>query len=326
MILHGQNYRTEIETLVKNADKLDIAVAFWGKGAEALLPRKTKNIRILCNLTSGATNPNVIQNLQAAGFEVRNKADLHAKVAISDKAAIIGSANYSANGLNLEGTELAGWIEAGYLTKSEHDLSQMDNWFAIQWDKGERIDHDMLEEARLLWKLRSSTRIKSQRKAGSFLSIPSYEIEGRDIVLAFWREETSPEGESDANKYGADGDEGNFFEWYEDWFDKLQPEQTVIDVYIGPRGGASTIEVSGPYKILEPFRKIRQNDYKNYKKGDPMTIHLCRPIDELLGFKAADIRSEVRAQIARKPLTFLPKGSEGIVLSIEEFLKIVKRS
>ena len=80
------------------------AVAFWGRGAEELTRGiGHDNVKIICNLKSGGTNPYVIEVLQHQN--VRQNDLLHAKVYLGDNAAIVCSANASANGLGFEGRE-----------------------------------------------------------------------------------------------------------------------------------------------------------------------------------------------------------------------------
>ena len=131
MFLHAENYKAAIEELIKGSKKLDVAVAFWGKGAEGFIPDSGKSIRIVCNLRSGGTNPFVIKSLmKCEGIEIRNLDVLHAKLVLGSKAAILGSANFSANGLNFEGDdELKGWQEAGLRVDAPEQLKTMRDWF-----------------------------------------------------------------------------------------------------------------------------------------------------------------------------------------------------
>ena len=107
--LHGKGYLDQVTEIIESHQDLSAAVAFWGSGVE-LLFRKRKGkarTRLLCNLGSGCCNPTVIRELLSRpDFEVRQLTDLHAKVVLGDENHIIlGSANFSANGLSLEGSE-----------------------------------------------------------------------------------------------------------------------------------------------------------------------------------------------------------------------------
>jgi hypothetical protein len=80
------------------------AVAYWGKdaGKQLGLTKGASGVRIICELSSGGTNPAEIRLLLEAGLDVRQCDDLHAKVYLFDNAVIIGSSNASANGLDFD--------------------------------------------------------------------------------------------------------------------------------------------------------------------------------------------------------------------------------
>jgi len=67
-----------------------------------------------------------------AGVQVRRLDNLHAKVVHTSTQALVGSANLSANGLNLEGEESSGWREAGYLVRDGQQLAAIRDWFELQ--------------------------------------------------------------------------------------------------------------------------------------------------------------------------------------------------
>jgi hypothetical protein len=68
---------------ITEEDDVRCAVAFWGKGAETLFrDLKLQKVQIVCNLSSGGTNPFVIEEIKTAGAVVRQLDVLHAKVYI----------------------------------------------------------------------------------------------------------------------------------------------------------------------------------------------------------------------------------------------------
>jgi phosphatidylserine/phosphatidylglycerophosphate/cardiolipin synthase-like enzyme len=153
MFLDSRTYLSTLKTLLENENSVDIAVAFWGEGAEALLVGQGKRRRILCNLTTGGTNPSVIKRIQnEEGIEVKHLADLHAKVVVGKNAVILGSANWSANGLSLEGNEVQGWQEAGYVITSAADIKSAKRWFSQRWKDAEDVTPQLLERACKVWK------------------------------------------------------------------------------------------------------------------------------------------------------------------------------
>jgi len=130
------------------------AVAFWGWGA----PRKfrhPKGLRIVCNLAQGATNPAVIADLQRRGATVRQHKTLHAKVYLGHAQAVVTSANASANGLALEGSEQAQWVEAGVLLQPTPSIEE---WFEDIWGCSLTVTPRDLEKAQKLWAARRRER------------------------------------------------------------------------------------------------------------------------------------------------------------------------
>lgn len=128
--LHNRNYRQEIEQLFENDEELDIAIAFFGKDALSFFKKTRKKIRIICNLESGACNPNLIEEVgKLDNITIKTNSKLHAKILIQKSTVLIGSANMSANGLSLEGKEIEGWFEAGILTSDENIINNSQEWF-----------------------------------------------------------------------------------------------------------------------------------------------------------------------------------------------------
>lgn len=113
-----------------------IAVPFWGWGALKALGlerSQTAGVRILCNLSVGGCNPDVIRDLIKRGFQVRALASLHAKVYLGPTSAVLGSANASADGLGLN-KDGSGWNEACTLIDGPDEISQLTAWFDSLWE------------------------------------------------------------------------------------------------------------------------------------------------------------------------------------------------
>ena len=111
-LLTGDELRAKVAAIAGER-KPCCAVAFWGRGAAALFGPRSR-VRIVCNLATGGTNPDEIIALQAKGHTVLQHDQLHAKVYLGKSQAVVASANASANGLGLEASEQAKWIEAGW--------------------------------------------------------------------------------------------------------------------------------------------------------------------------------------------------------------------
>src|ERR1700722_20527201 len=134
-LLSGTNLRESI-TRVSRGQNVCCAVAFWGRGASDLVgPLLARNVRLICNLKMGGTNPEPIVELINSGAVVQQVDRLHAKVYIGDDLAVVTSANASINGLGLEGDDLVGWIETGV----EVPAQDAPPWFEEIWKQSRRI-------------------------------------------------------------------------------------------------------------------------------------------------------------------------------------------
>lgn len=129
------------------------AVAFWGAGSEELITGA--GARVICNLRMGGTNPWAFAQVQA---ERRKRDDLHAKVYIGARSAVVASANASVNGLGLEGGEQGHWIEAGMLTD---DVGPLAAWFEALWAGSDEIQPADWRAARKAWAARTKPTLLS---------------------------------------------------------------------------------------------------------------------------------------------------------------------
>ncbi len=181
---------------LKGKDKR-FAVAFWGKGALASLGldgQRAKGTKIICNLESGATNPDVVKQLIRLGADVKSNPKLHAKVYASGSTVILGSSNASANGLVVEGdNELKGWIEANIMTDDPKLVDKVGKWFNHLWEcQQSRLVNDvMLEEARKKWNQRRKLApVKREGKGLLDICRKNQELFG-NIFLAVYFEKLS---------------------------------------------------------------------------------------------------------------------------------------
>lgn len=321
MFLDSENYLLTVKKLLAEANSVDMAVAFWGAGAESLVQALGKPVRIVCNLTSGGTNPSVVENILKAGIQVRHLSDLHAKVMVGQKTAILGSANCSANGLNLEGEEVEGWQEAGYVVTSKPEIAQIQDWFVERWNRAETVTPELLERARAIWKARRKTRIPAGKNTQSVLSIPPTSLEGRNIVVAIYRDKPSPEAlNALEEKKQLENDDALTKSWtfYEDWSVKeLRKGMVVIDVYIGKRGG---VTIDGPYKIFEVTQTRRK---EGELKGKTMTLHYANRAIELLGLPPKIALAGFKDRVAAKAFELLPLDADAHIIPIEKFVALI---
>lgn len=191
MFVAGDEYSRAVKELFASDQPLDVAIAFWGKGAEAkALSKGNAQRRIICNLASGGTNPKVVTALSnATGVTVRKLDNLHAKVIVGSEVAIIGSANFSANGLGLEDGELAHWEEAGYIVRGEKAIAPLQAWFDELWKhRSHTISPDDIADAERAWKLRRLTRPPATPSSLRFLITADNwrDFKDRGIYVIVW--------------------------------------------------------------------------------------------------------------------------------------------
>jgi len=160
LIKDGANLAEIAQMLEAEVNEIAIAVAFWGGDAKARLNIgnwKAKQIRIVCDATSGACNPKALSDLRdKVGQHLYTNSRLHAKVYWTPQRVLVTSANASASGLSLEGAELAGNIEIGILTSSPEILAASKVWFEdLLKAKGTvEVDDEVLKLATKMWNAR----------------------------------------------------------------------------------------------------------------------------------------------------------------------------
>lgn len=158
MILDRTSVASQITKLLTTASTLKVAIAFWGAGSAKLLkPIQGKAVELLCNLESGACNPDEVEVLTAMfPGAVKSNPSLHAKVWWTPAGLILGSSNASANGLALEASELAGWHEANVLLTDKETIDSCRQWFDGLWGDAasQLVDDRMLADAKVLWQRR----------------------------------------------------------------------------------------------------------------------------------------------------------------------------
>lgn len=271
MFLTSENYVEQVSKVVEESKSLSVAVAFWGKSSDSIF-KSTKGlpIRIICNLMSGGTNPDPIRILRdTPGVEIRQMNDLHAKVIVGEKHAIVGSANFSTNGLNFENDENAGWQEAGLITSEVSQVNAAQVWFEKIWNDSRPIENYDLELAQLNWDLRRTNRHPTGLTS-SLLSKPLPAIKDVHIYLAIWRTHADDEAtktfepvkneiqQSESPRYSSD--QISFF----DQWDDLPKKAFLISVEYKPRGG---LNIDGAWMRIPLFDKWYGNEGEENQKS-----------------------------------------------------------
>ncbi len=149
---------TQVQELFRAAKEIYCIVAFWGGGAEQLFnvmsKRQIKKTKIVCNLTMGGTNPNVIDDLRNMGFQIRHSPTLHSKVYWTDSGVVVGSANASTNGLSLEGRYQDGWLEAAIFSDQESEINAVQRYVGEIWRQSSEISLQDMQNAHARWRRR----------------------------------------------------------------------------------------------------------------------------------------------------------------------------
>lgn len=292
--------------LLVKADTVKLAIAFWGESSVKHLGLDgSKNIQVICNLISGGTNPKVIDELEERGIEIKHNPRLHSKVYWTDKGAIVGSSNASANGLSYEDKELTGWIEANVLIE-EYESELLDNieiWFDELWEESEEITADIKKEAEKCWLRKRNNRITQVSKNISILEAlesDPQDFKDRNIIFAFYRINVTSTladklFEKEIEKTGNDRQNLSFYEGWEE----LPADTQVLDFYIGPHGGS---HFGGLYHIPN-------NPYRGVSKGGKQTsITLCERLSDIDGRK---FTSKDQNKIKQKISLLLEAATEG---------------
>ena len=160
--LSGAEIQQQVRQLVSRAGEVSAAVAYWGKGATERTGLaengRPETVRVICDLLSGACNPDEVETLARLGVTVRTLDRLHAKVWIASGQIIVGSANASHNGLPGDDEEADdASIEAAVLSRDPDLIRQVAAWFEDQWCASNAIEDRHLEQARDMWSRRHRT-------------------------------------------------------------------------------------------------------------------------------------------------------------------------
>jgi hypothetical protein len=268
LFITSEEYLERVSEVIFAGSSVSAAVAFLGAGAERLFKGGDKPVRLVCNLMSGATNPDTVETIRGLkGVTIRRLDDLHAKVIVTPKEAIVGSANFSTNGLNLEGVEGAGWREAGYLTSDSRDVESMQIWFEQQWKSSDEITDADIKIARERWKARSRERVRSELKPGRLLAVEPEQLRTLPFYVALYNQDASKQGQAAGEKQisaivSASDGQGlrDRLSYFEDWPD-LPTEALLLCFRYGPRYG---ITVEGAWRRmpeLDTDYKYRSNTY-----------------------------------------------------------------
>lgn len=263
--LSGKELLPEIRTIITGGDALKLAVAYWGRGAvDRLGIGQGVDVKIICDLRSGACDPDELRKLSEWSGKVRMRDGWHAKVYWTPNAGVVCSANASANGLGEEGDEVNDVLEAGILITDAAVLRGIEDWFDRNWSDSLPVKERDLEEARRRRTERRRRRPIRGLKAPSLLELLKQDsswFTERGMRLVFYHgQDVSDEAKAVFDKDAAelyDEAERNQTPYYEvttAWL--VSPGEIILDFTRGARGA---VYFNGIWKVLddaEPFRDI----------------------------------------------------------------------
>lgn len=215
--IEGQALTEKIREITAGKD-VKCAVAYWGEhGFEG-----HKSFKIVCDIVSGATSPEALIQLAAPNnSKLRHYPHLHAKVYMSDRGVVVGSANASARGLNL-GERSGCLLEAGTFHETKEPAwLQASKWFDQLYSGAAVVDAAALELARASYRppalpfepsagsntpdLLDLVRLRPERFSENEISFIFYEGTARRKVFLETLADISSDGQED------------FLETYENW-------------------------------------------------------------------------------------------------------------
>jgi len=136
----SDNLWATLHTLSKKSKQTKVAVAYFGTGASDQLNLKKGDTLLVAmdlgNVRAGQVNPHEIQKLYDKGVSIFNLPNLHAKIYLFDKKAVITSANVSSHSANH-------LLEAAILTDDKSIFKNAETF--INAHCIETVDQDYIE-------------------------------------------------------------------------------------------------------------------------------------------------------------------------------------
>jgi hypothetical protein len=223
---------------------LDLAVAFWGKGAIQMLglAKSGRDLRVLLDLSSGASHPDEVNALRdLPRCKVKCLPRFHAKTYLSDTEIVVGSANASADGLGKGGTEHTRWHELAMHSEDPKVVSEGADWFDRKWRAAKKVTAEDVATAKVKWLFKQKQRPVPASSGKDLLTAAienpeAYRHLGLNVAVAL--QDISDEGQATLELIGKEI--GHVVYAFEDWsniptqqkilsFLKYEGEDFVID-------------------------------------------------------------------------------------------------
>lgn len=179
-----------------------------------------KTAKILCNIDNPSCNPYIVHKIVKEKWaDIRTRNDIHAKVYIFDKEAIISSANFTPNGLGI------GNIDAGVLLQKSETAPTI-TWFNELWNDTNSLplsdlSEDKWRELKARWDNRNVYTTNASRHMSHFLDLLLTDTL-KNVVFVFWHESGIITSKSKVKKIGNEklfpipDDEEQWDYWVED--------------------------------------------------------------------------------------------------------------
>ncbi len=199
--LSSKQVGAAVRRVVKGANAR-CAVAFWGDDQDGVLFERglPYGAKVICDVTIGGTNPRELLRLGAPDNpKLRHLPRLHAKVYLSDRGVIIGSANASKNGLGTAAD--GGLVEACVFHPPGDEVHQQAaRWFERLWKRSLQVDDDALDDAKLSWgrRPRPGKRARKPDPASVLDTLLSDPERFRGVGVVFCGGKTSPQVRDEA--------------------------------------------------------------------------------------------------------------------------------
>lgn len=298
-----------VKSAIAKADRVRLAVAFWGQGVgeELGLGREGLEVEVVCNLDSGACNPDEIGWLMSHGdrVKVRSNPRLHGKVYWTPSAVMIGSSNASSNGLVIEGGPSTGWSEANVLTVDPAMIAAASLWIDEQGaDPGAyEITPSQLALAKALWAERrgnapSGLPLK-QHLLAAYRAAPDHEV-WRKVKVVVWSSDLSPAGQQEFLDAGYEFGESSAYE-------RMHEDLSGGDLLIDIRLMGKRASFFGYYSVPSP--KI---------ESAALTIVQRRKCLAVPGFGHLTLGPEEEEQILKLAPGLLAKGDGCCCIGLAE--------
>jgi hypothetical protein len=248
MFLAGAALTKKMRSVCRTHKDLKVAIAYWGQDALELLPLKStkKNLRVLCCLNRGRSDPKVIRRF---GRRARQNDKLHAKVIWTRDAAIVGSANASSNGLPEDEQRLSGLIEAGLCVEDKAILASIERWFDREFNLGRKITPKDLEDAALarqrrIWGQGGKGKRIRQSLIEALAQGGKLEFSGQRITFVIWKQQTTKLEDKKAKElakrkskvlksdFNLSSPDIRDLSWYVNWKNEIPLDSFLIDCWM----------------------------------------------------------------------------------------------